>query len=82
MRKMMRAALERLRGTDEEAAAAATAALGLMALFTMGWFVGVLITFDPLPYAVVLPLVALLAALAWVVWLVVLAAIDELTRGR
>lgn len=56
--------------------------LGTLALLTMVWLVGVLITFGLMQYAASAALVFTLVGLAWLVGLVVLAAIDELTRWR
>lgn len=81
MRKMIGAVVDWL--LDNEAAMdVACVILGMLALLTMGWLVGVLIKFDLMQYAVSAALVLTLIGLAWLVGRVVLAAIDELTRGR
>lgn len=82
MLKMIGAAVDWL--LDNEAAMhVACVILGMLALLAMGWLVGVLIKFGLMPYAVsAAALVLTLIGLAWLVGLAVLAAIDELTRGR
>lgn len=81
MRKMIGAAVDWL--FDNEAVVHVVCViLGLLALFTMGWLVSVLITFGLMQYAAVAALVLVLVALSWGVGALVLFAVDELTRGQ